>query len=418
MARRPRRRQTRRTATAAIADALSGSCAAVLADHLRRLRELPSHPNRLLHYDDVFVALLLGFYDPAVRSLRTLDGRSVAEPHFKEQLGIDRVARSTLSDALRSMSAEQLLPIVRQLHARLPGLAHADGDLAALLKRIIALDGSVFTVPADVLWAVATTRSNGNPGRQIRLNLALDVVRFVPESLSISGDDGLSEGSSFIRHLEAGVIYLADRNFVDFPFMHAVLDVQSDFVVRGKIDKPKFIVTQETAITDEDRSAAVTSDRLGTIPGSAGSPGFGDRPFREVMVLDPRSGKPVRLLTTLLCGELRSDRDVPAHVIGKLYRHRWMIELFFRWLKCVAKVEHLMSTDANGITMQLYVGVIAVLLMYLRSGRRPGTLSYSMLQIIARGTADLSRVPEVLERHERERELERARLARKKKLKV
>jgi hypothetical protein len=385
----------------------------MLADHLRRLRQLPAHPNRLLHFDDVFVALLLGFYDPAVRSLRTLDARSVAEQHFTDQLGVARVARSTLSDALRSMSAEQLMPIVRQLHRRIPGLAHADADLAALLKRIIALDGSVFTVPADVLWAVATTRSNGNPGRQFRLNLALDVVRFVPEALSVSGDDGLSEGASFIAHLASGVIYLADRNFVDFPFMHAVLDLGSDFVVRAKVDKPKFIVTQENAVTDEDRAANVVSDRLGTIPGSAGSagsPGFGQRVFREVTVIDPRSGKPVRLLTTLL--------DVPAHVIGKLYRHRWMIELFFRWLKCVARVEHLMSTDANGITMQLYVGVIAVLLTYLRSGRRPGTLTYHVLQMIARGSADLSRVPEVLERHERERELERARLARKKQLKV
>ncbi len=154
----------------------------------------------------------------------------------------------------------------------------------------------------------------------------------------------------------------------------------------------------------------MVSDRLGTIPGSAGSPGFGDRVFREVTVIDPRSGNPVRLLTTLL--------EVPAHVIGKLYRHRWMIELFFRWLKCVAKVEHLLSTDANGITMQLYVGVIAVLLMYLRSGQRPGTMSYHVLQMIARGSADLSRVPEVLARHARERELERARLARKKMLKV
>lgn len=382
----------------------------MLDDHLRRLRQLPSHPNRLLHFDDLFVALLLGFYDPAVRSLRTLDAHSISEPHFQEHLGVERLARSTLSDALRSMSAKQFLPIVRELHSRIPQLKHADPDLAALLKRIIALDGSVFTVPADVLWAVTAKRSNGKPGKQVRLNLALDVVRFLPEALSVSGDDGLSEGASFIPLLEAGVIYLADRNFIDFPFMRGIVDIGSDFVVRAKVDKPKFIVTQENAITDADRAAGVMSDRLGTIPGSAGSPGFGQRVFREVIVWDARNGKEVRLLTTLL--------DVPAHVIGKLYRHRWMIELFFRWLKCVAKVKHLMSTDANGITMQLYVGVIAVLLMYLRTGQRPSIYTYHMLQLIARGSADLSRVPEVLERAEREREMERARRARKKSLKV
>lgn len=395
-------------AQADLSDALGGACAGMLRDHLHRLRQLPAHPNRLLHYDDLFVALLLGFYDPAVRSLRTLDSQSVGEKHFKAHLGLDRLARSTLSDALRSMPAEQLMPIVRQLHGRIPQLASADPDLAALLKRIIALDGSVFTVPADVLWAVAATRSSGKPGRQVRLNLALDVVRFLPQALSVSGDDALSEGASFIPLLEAGVIYLQDRNFVDFSFMRGVIDIGSDFVLRAKVDKPKFIVTQENAITDEDAAAGVVSDRLGKIPGSAGSVGFGDRIFREVIIWDGRNRKEVRLLTTLL--------NVPAHIIGKLYRHRWMIELFFRWLKCVAKVRHLMSEDANGITMQLYVGVIAVLLMYLRTGRRPSIYTYQVLQMIARGTADLSRVPEILERIEREREMEHARRARKKAL--
>jgi hypothetical protein len=378
----------------------------MLADHLRRLRQLPAHPNRLLHYDDVFVALLLAFYEPAVRSQRTLDAHSVADKPFHEHLGVERVARSTLSDALSSMSHQALLPLVADLHRRLPGLRRVDSDLAALLKRIIALDGSVFTVPADVLWAVAATRSNGQPGRQIRLNLALDVLRFVPQSLSVSGDDGLSEGASFIPQLEGGAIYLADRNFVDFLFIHAILNVGSDLVVRAKINSPKLIPTEEKSINAEDREAGVVSDRLGTIPGSAGCPGFGDRIFREVTLTDPRSGKPVRLITTLL--------EIPAHVIGKLYRHRWMIELFFRWLKCVAGVDRLLSCSANGIALQLYVGVIAVLLTYLRTGLPPGTLTYHVLQMLARETAILERVPEVLERIERERELERQRRARKK----
>jgi len=380
----------------------------MLGDHLRRLRDLPAHPNRHLHYDNLFVALLMAFYDPAVRSLRTLDAHSVDDRQYRDQLGVERLARSTLSDAMRSMPPEKLLPLVRQLHARLPGVGHVDTDLATLLKQIKALDGSVFTVPADVLWAVATTRANGNPGRQIRLNLVLDTLHFVPDTLSVSGDDGLSEGASFIPHLQAGAIYLADRNFVDFTFIRAVIQWHSDLVVRAKHNSPIFLVTQEKPLGDRDRAAGVVSDRLGTLPGSAGSAGFGDRVFREVIVTDPRSGKPVRLLTTLL--------DIPAHVIAKLYRHRWMIELFFRWLKCVARIKHLLCTSAEGITLQLYVGVIAVLLMYLRTGARPSIYTYHVLSVIARGTAILEKIPEVLERIEREREMERLRRARKKRL--
>ena len=80
---------------------------------------------------------------------------------------------------------------------------------------------------------------------------------------------------------------------------------------------------------------------------SAFGSGFGDGQFRLVTVWDPVRLEEVRLLTTLL--------DVPVELIGKLYRHRWSIELFFRWLKCVARIKHLFSESSNGIPMQFYV---------------------------------------------------------------
>lgn len=106
--------------------------------------------------------------------------------------------------------------------------------------------------------------------------------------------------------------------------------------------------------------------------------------------------------------------DVPASLIGKLYRHRWSIELFFRWLKCVAKVRHLFSESENGITMQFYTVIIATLLMHLYTGAKPGVYSYMMLSSAAAGDLLIEKVPEVLERIARERKLERLRRAKKK----
>jgi hypothetical protein len=208
-----------------------------------------------------------------------------------------------------------------------------------------------------------------------------------------------------MRDLAAGVIYVADRNFVDFKFIHAVFAKGSDLVVRLKLDT-KFIAIEEKAITDADRAANVVCDRIGYVPGSNGSPGFGDRLLREVTLIDPRSGKPVRLLTSLL--------DVPARIIGLIYRHRWMIELFFKWLKCVARVRHLFSQSQNGITTEFYVAVIAVLLSYLRTGgRRPSLYAFNCLSYVAAGQMSVQTMLDILRQRERERELERARLARK-----
>jgi hypothetical protein len=376
----------------------------LLQPFLTRLRAAYTHPNRLLHYDSVLVALLMGFYNSSIRSLRTLEDQSAVEG-FVELLPVERVCRSTLSEAMRQMKADQLLPIVQALTRQLPALRRQDHDLHALLKRIIAADGSIFTVPADVLWAIALKRSNGKTGRQFRLNLQLDVLRFLPTTFSISGGDDGSESAAFMRDLVADVIYVCDRNFVDFKFIHAVLDKGSDLVVRLKRDTG-FVVVEERTPTDADREANVVHDRFGHVPGSAGSLGFGNKLLREVVLTDPRSGKPVRLLTTLL--------DVPARIIGLIYRYRWMIELFFKWLKCTAHLRHLISESENGIKMQLYVAVIAVLLMHLRTGRRPSIYTTNCINLVASGQMSVATMLTILERREREKDLERARLDRKK----
>ncbi len=256
-----------------------------------------------------------------------------------------------------------------------------------------------------MLWAIALTRSNGQVGRQIRLNLQLDVLHFMPAGFDLSGAGDGSETAAFARNLLADVIYLFDRNFVDFSFLRAVLDKGSDFVVRLKRDT-RFIALEERALTEQDKAANVISDRVGHVPGSAGSPGFGEKLFREVIVWDARNNKQVRLLTTLL--------DLPARTIGQLYRHRWMIELFFRWLKCVAKFEHLFSHNANGIAIQLYVAVIAVLLSYLRTGQRPGVYEFHCLSWVARGMMSVATMQEILAHRQRERDLAKARRLAKK----
>jgi len=378
---------------------VGGACVKLLQDHLRRLHAHRDHPNRTLHYDTLLTALLLNFYEPAERSLRQIEDLSCSD-QAKDFLPDGRTPRSTLSDALASMDPRQLEPIVRSLAARLPGLRRVDDDLQALLKRLIAADGSLFSVPADVAWAISLTRRNGRPGKQIRLNLQLDVLQFMPERFDLSGAGDGSEAAAFARNLLGGVVYLLDRNFVDFSFLHAVLGKSSDFVVRLKSDT-HFDTLEDRPLDEKDQAAGVLSDRIGQVPGSNASPGFGIRRLREVLIWDARNKKEVRLLTTLL--------DVPAQIIAKLYRHRWMIELFFRWLKCIARFDHLISENANGIMIQFYVAVIAVMLSYIRTGQRPGVYEFNCLSWVARGVMSVATMQEVLARRQRERDLAKAR---------
>ena len=88
---------------------------------------------------------------------------------------------------------------------------------------------------------------------------------------------------------------------------------------------------------------------------------------------------------TLLLATNRLDLDAELVALG--YRYRWAIELFFRWFKCILGCKHLLSTDAEGITIQVYLGIIASLLISIWTGKKPTKRTWEMLQFYFSGWA-------------------------------
>jgi hypothetical protein len=385
---------------------LGGKYVAFLQGHLDQLRRAYAHANRVLFYDELVVAYLMAFFHPTVRSLRTLEDLSQV-PAMARHLSTDRLCRSTISDANALFDAQLLEPLIEHLRGRVPQLPQRDPQLAELLKQVVIVDGSLFTVASDVAWALRQRRPNGKGRATVRLNLKLDCASALPEGVIISGA-GTSETDAAMRMIEPGCIYVQDRGYVNFHYLDRLLHAPADFVLRLK-SNIGFTVLKELAPCDADRAAGVISDRIGRLDGSTDSPAP-QALLREIILLDPdRPEQPVRLLSSLTDVE-----HVPAHVVGTIYRRRWQIELFFRWLKVHAHFEHLISHSNNGVTLGFHVAVIAILLMYLHSGRQPSKYAYNLLCWAAAGYGTIDQLLPILQRRERERELERQRLARKK----
>lgn len=371
-------------------------------EHLRRLRAVPAHGNRTLHLDQLFQGLLLAFFDPLARSLRLIEDAG----DFGGRLDRPRLARSTTSDALSVFDPRHLKPIIDDLRQRVPALVQADPDLAGITRRIIAGDGTYFTTLADVLWALRHTQSNGKKQGQVRANVQMDVASWTPQVLTISGDDDQSEPQAFAPDLMSGVLYVWDRNFLDFAFLQRLLEKDNDFVLRIRSNAPAVRVLRSRTLSAEDGEAGVLADEIVELSGRGAPAGE----FRRVTIQrTDRGGKPetIRLLSN------RTGEEVSARTIGAIYRLRWQIELFFKWLKTWARMDHLLSTDRKGITFQLYVAVIAVLLMYVQSGRRVSVYALAALGRVARGEWTLDQVLAVIARRERERELNTARQKRR-----
>ena len=148
------------------------------------------------------------------------------------------------------------------------------------------------------------------------------------------------------------------------------------------------------------------SDTVGRMAGSEHRPAP-DVVLREVIVQSlNEAGGTIRLLTNLL--------EVEAWAIALLYRYRWHVELFFRWLKVFANFAHLISESRQGVLLSFYVAVIGVLLMYLHTGAKPSKYAFSLLALVASGASSLEEIAPILAERERRIALEAARRARRK----
>lgn len=381
----------------------------LLSEHLQRLRELPTHGNTTLHADQLLLGLVLSFFDPMSRSLRRIEDRG----DFAGRLDLPRLARSTTSDALAAFDPSHLLPLIQDLRRRCPDLTHADADLAGITRRIIAADGTYLNTLADVVWALQHTKRDGRTQGQVRANVQLDVGNWVPQVISISGNDDESEPVAVARDLLSGVLYVVDRNFLDFlAFIVPALAKGNDLILRVRDNAPAVRVTQSLPLTAADLAAGVVADAQVQLTGRDAPPGV----FRLVTILaGDRNGKPqtIRLLSNLF-----DARTVAAHVIGAAYRLRWQIELFFKWLKCFARIDHLLSTSRNGITTQLYAAVIGVLLICVQTGRRVSIYALAALSGVANGQLTMQQAMAVIAKRERERQMARERQARRRRQKL
>src|SRR4051812_13671244 len=159
-----------------------GSLVRQLQRHVAKLRG-EEHGNRQLFLDDVFLAYLLAFFNPSIRSLRTIEDFSQTR-QAQAHLAIPRICRSTLSDFQRLADPGRLAPIVQALKAKL-AKAGAPGRLpdvlAGLHKQVLAVDGPFLPAAAEVAWAVRSRNQRAGECHRARLDWQVDIATWLPE---------------------------------------------------------------------------------------------------------------------------------------------------------------------------------------------------------------------------------------------
>lgn len=357
-----------------------------------------------MFFDHVVVAHLLAFFNPTLRGLRSVED-VFSVPEVRKRFRAPRMAKSTVSDAQAVFDPAVLLPLINALKQR-AGIQPHDPRLDAITRQLLAVDGTFFTVAPRIAWALFNAPTRGN----VRAHVHFDVIRGIPEHATLT-DGQASEADQLLKALKADCFYLIDRGFQRYQLFNDIIAAGSDFLVRLRSSAAMRII-EDRPLTHADSAAGIASDRrvaLGNRTDQTGE--LPELRCVEVSIVD-RDGKPqtLRLLTNRF--------DLPAWMIALLYQHRWQIELFFRWLKCVAHFNHFFSETRTGMTMQIYVTLIGLLLIAIETGARPSRYDYALLSLAAAGTAPLDEVLAVAakRRAERQRAAEKDRERRAKKL--
>ena len=346
--------------------------------------------NRQLHMDQYCSLVLLFLFNPCLRSLRALQQASELK-NVQRKLGCLRTSLGSLSEATDVFDPERLREIIGELAEQTQPVRNVAGKEVQQL--LTAVDGSVVQTLATVAQAAYLKTKQGESRSAWRLHTHFDVDRGVPTRIDVTTgrNSGKAEEKNMLRRrLAADHCYILDRWYAQFQLFDQIHAIGSSYVCRIR-DNSRWQVIEQRALSPEASVANIVSDALVEL-GSSYRP---KHPVRVVLVKTtpnlrrggrhgggaaPSSDGLLRIATNLL--------DVPAELIAEIYRHRWAIELFFRFFKHVLGCRHLLSQDPVGIEIQTYCAIIACLLFSLTTGCKPTLRTYEMVCLYLQGWAD------------------------------
>lgn len=360
--------------------------------------------NRSLHMDEYCLGVLLSMFNPTITSLRGIQQASELR-NVQKKLGIKCASLGSLSESVSVFDPEPLKEIAVHLARQIPD--QSSDDFAQVKQTITAVDGSVIETLGRIAELAWVPKKGGDYKYAYRLHTQFEVLRGVPNRIDVTSSNPkgkADERAVLAVTLEPGRCYLKDRGYAKFTLWNDINAIGSTYVGRIR-DNSVYEILQPLEPSDDDVAEGVLSDQIVTMGASSK---LGKGPDHKVRVVEVQAtqhtsrskykggstghssdGK-MRIATNML--------DLPAELISKLYRLRWMIELFFRTIKTMLHCHHLLSTKRNGVEIQAYMAIIACLIILIYTGSTPDKRTFEMICLYLQGWAELDELQAHIEK--------------------
>jgi hypothetical protein len=319
-------------------------------------------------------------------SLRDIEACLRSRKELLYHMGIrGNVSRSTLSDA----NDVRDWRIYADLAAGLVGKArhlYADEPLGVdLAESVYALDATTIDLCMNLFpWAhFRSTKS------AVKMHTLLDLRGSIPTFIDITpgktGDVHVLDKIDF----EPGAFYIMDRGYLDFARLYFIHLGAAFFVIRAKKNLD-FIRHRSEAIAPE---TGVRSDHIGRLGGKVSA--YPEN-LRRVRFYDEGQSRFLVFLT--------NNMTLPAQIIAQLYKMRWQVELFFKWIKQHLRIKSFFGTSANAVKTQIWIAIsVYVLVAILKKQLELGPSLHRILQVLSVSLFEQAPIPEALtEAHHRE----------------
>jgi len=278
-----------------------------------------------------------------------------------------KVARSTLADAnelrdwrIYAEFAQVLIRIARPLYARYPIGVDLDQSLYALDSTTIDLCLSLFP------WAKFRKHKAA-----VKMHTLLDLHGNIPTFIRIT--DGQVHDVNILDEIlpEAGAFYVMDRGYIDFERLYTFALCSAFFVVRTKEN----ILLQRRYSHPVDKSTGVRSDHTVILTAIESAKAYPDA-LRRISYFDAETEKRLKFLT--------NNFALPALTIAQIYKCRWQVELFFKWIKQHLRIKAFYGTSENAVKTQIWIAVsVYVLVAIVRKRLELDASLYQILQILS-----------------------------------
>lgn len=373
-----------------------------IAKLLERLHKVgtarDSAKNRDLHMDQYCLLVLMWLYNPILSSMRGLQEASNLK-EVQKRLGVGRASLGSLSESVSVFDPEPLAALAEELCQKLPDRTPV--NFSAIDKRITAVDGSVFKVLSQIAKLAWIPIGDGKHRCGYRLHTQFEVFRGTPSRIDLTpaNPKGPSDERVVLeKTLESERCYLLDRGYEKYALWNTIHAKESQYVCRIR-DNPTFEVLENRPLSEQAAKENILCDQIVRFGGEQTNQPP-NHTTRVVMVkinpLDSRSRKDA-ISAPSSDGILRivtNNLDIPAEIVAALYLLRWTIELYFRMIKQLLGCRHLLSHKPNGVTIQIYLAIIACIMIMSITGKSPTKRTYEMISFYLIGWATLDELEE------------------------